>query len=109
MARDVPLRLRTRTKDFRRARQALKGRAVHPLLDILRRDATRFGPELAEAAHARGLAVTQKDGTTRAIPVTATPVILPAEEIRRRADSATLLSRATFKMAQATLKGPDSE
>lgn len=82
---------------------------MHPLLDILRTDAPRFGPALADAAYQRGLAVTLPDGATRAIPVTATPVILGADEIKRRADTATLLSRAAFKMAQATLRGPECE
>ncbi|MBX5481290.1 MAG: hypothetical protein IRZ16_05510 [Myxococcaceae bacterium] len=82
---------------------------MHPLLDILRLDAPRFGPKLADAALSRGLAVTQKDGSTRAIPVTATPVILPKAEIARRAQAATLLSRAAFKMARAILRSPDRE
>jgi hypothetical protein len=82
---------------------------VHPLIDILRAEATRFGPELARDAHTRGLAITRPDGATRPIPVTATPVILSGEEIRRRAEASTLLSRAAFKMAQATLAGTNRE
>lgn len=82
---------------------------MHPLLDILRLDARHFGPAMAQDAYERGLAVTQKDGTTRAIPVTATPVILTAEEIRRRVHASTLLSRATFKMAATVLGGEDKE
>lgn len=82
---------------------------MHPLSEILRDEASRFGPALARDAHARGLAITRPDGATRPIPVTATPVILPEREIRRRAEASTLLSRATFKMAQATLAGTDRE
>ncbi|HYX90556.1 MAG TPA: hypothetical protein VE782_03260 [Myxococcaceae bacterium] len=82
---------------------------MHPLVDLLRREARWFGQALAKDAHARGLAVTQADGTTRAIPVTATPVILPAEEIRRRVAASAVLSRATFKVAQAALAGPERE
>ena len=58
---------------------------MNELLEVLRRQAHHFGPELAHTAYKRGLAVTQKDGTTRPIPITATPVILDAAEIRRRA------------------------
>ncbi len=80
-----------------------------PLVDILRSGAPRFGPELAQAACARGLAVTKLDGSIRPIPVTATPVILPKDEILRRATVSTLLSRAALKMAHAVLAGPDRE
>ncbi|MFY0578829.1 hypothetical protein ACN28S_35200 [Cystobacter fuscus] len=58
---------------------------MQELLEVLRREAVHFGPELARTAYARGPAVTLKDGATRPIPVTATPVILDAAEIRRRA------------------------
>ena len=82
---------------------------MHALIDILRAEAKRFGPELARDAHTRGLAITRPDGATRAIPVTATPVILDGAEIQRRAEASTLLSRAAFKMAQATLGGANRE
>ncbi|MBF5041285.1 hypothetical protein FGE12_02725 [Aggregicoccus sp. 17bor-14] len=78
-------------------------------MDVLRRQARHFGPELARTAHARGLAVTQKDGSTRAIPVTATPVILEAAEIRRRAELSRHLATATVKMTRAMLGGALSE
>lgn len=93
---------------LRRA-QSRQATVHHPLVDLLRRDAPRFGPALAIDAHSRGLAVTQKDGTTRAIPVTATPIILPVAEIDRRAAAASLLSSAAFKMAESTLQSDDAE
>lgn len=80
---------------------------MHPLFELLKQAAGRFGPALAGDTHRHGLAVTLRDGTTRAIPVTATPVILPAQEIQRRARASALLSSAALKMAQATLGGPD--
>jgi hypothetical protein len=78
---------------------------VQEFLEVLRRQAVHFGPELARTAYARGLAVTQKDGSTRPIPVTATPVILEATEIRRRATLSAHLASATVKMARAVLGG----
>jgi hypothetical protein len=82
---------------------------VHELLEVLRRQASHFGSELAQTAYQRGLAVTQKDGTTRPIPITATPVILDAEEIKRRAGLAAHLSSAAVKMSGAVLGGSASE
>lgn len=79
---------------------------MHEFLDMLRQQAVHFGAELARTAYARGLAVTQKDGSTRPIPITATPVILDAEEIRRRAHLSAVLSSATLKMSRAALTGP---
>ncbi|MBM7115244.1 hypothetical protein [Archangium primigenium] len=76
---------------------------MHPFLDVLRQQAVHFGPGLARAAYARGLAVTQRDGTTRPIPVTATPVLLDAEEIHRRARLSAHLASATLKMTRAVL------
>jgi hypothetical protein len=78
---------------------------VNELLEVLRFQAPKFGAELAQLAYQRGLAVTQKDGTTRPIPVTATAVILDAAEIRRRSDLAAKLSTATMKMTEAVLNG----
>jgi hypothetical protein len=82
---------------------------VNELLEVLRFQAPKFGAELARTAYERGLAVTQKDGTTRPIPITATPVILDAAEIRRRAELAAKLSSATLKMADAVLNGGSKE
>jgi hypothetical protein len=78
---------------------------VNELLEVLRFQAPKFGAELARTAFQRGLAVTQKDGTQRPIPITATPVILEAAEIRRRAELSAQLSSATLKMAEAVLNG----
>jgi hypothetical protein len=78
---------------------------VDELLEVLRFQAPKFGAELAQTAYKRGLAVTAPDGTTLPIPITATPVILDAAEIRRRSDMAARLSSATQKMADAVLNG----
>ncbi|QRK07729.1 hypothetical protein JQX13_48405 [Archangium violaceum] len=82
---------------------------MQEFLEVLRRQAVHFGPELARTAYARGLAVTQKDGTSRPIPVTATPVILDAAEIRRRATLSAHLASATVKMTHALLAGARRE
>ncbi|NTX03695.1 hypothetical protein [Myxococcus llanfairpwllgwyngyllgogerychwyrndrobwllllantysiliogogogochensis] len=82
---------------------------MQELIDVLRHQARHFAPELSQLAYKRGLAVTQLDGTTRPIPITATPVILDAAEIRRRAELSARLSSATVKMARATLEGPDAQ
>ncbi|XHF28929.1 hypothetical protein NR792_12440 [Corallococcus exercitus] len=82
---------------------------MHELMDVLRRQAHYFGPELAKTAYQRGLAVTKPDGSTQPIPITATPVILDAEEIKRRALLSAKLASATMKMARAMLGGPDAE
>ena len=76
------------------------------LLQALRFDAKHFGPELANTAYARGLAVTSKDdGSTKPIPITATPVIIEGGELKRRQRIAELLSSATLKMSRAVLDG----
>jgi hypothetical protein len=82
---------------------------VQEFIDAVRSQARHIAPELAQLAYKRGLAVTQKDGTTRPIPITATPVVLDAAEIRRRAELSARLSSATVKMARALLDGPDAE
>ncbi len=74
------------------------------LYHALRRDAPRFGEALARAAAARGLQVTSAtDGTARAIPITATPVVVEPEEIASRVELAALLSGATLKMSRWVL------
>ena len=82
---------------------------VNELMQVLRRQAHHFGPELARTAYERGLAVTLKEGGTRPIPVTATPVVLEAAEIRRRAVLSAHLAQATVKMTRAMLGGADAE
>ncbi|HEX5749293.1 MAG TPA: hypothetical protein VFZ09_23895 [Archangium sp.] len=82
---------------------------MQELLEVLRRQAIHFGPELARTAYERGLAVTQKDGSTRPIPVTATPVILDAAEIRRRATLSAHLASATVKVTRAVLASEERE
>lgn len=74
------------------------------LFHALKWDAKRFGQELADTAYARGLAVTNKDdGTTKAIPITATPVIIDEAELRRRQELAARIASATVKMSRAVL------
>ncbi|WP_095992379.1 hypothetical protein [Cystobacter fuscus] len=82
---------------------------MQEFLEVLRREAAHFGPELARTAYARGLAVTLKDGATRPIPVTATPVILDAAEIRRRATLSAHLASATLKVTRTVLAGEQRE
>ncbi|OJH38485.1 hypothetical protein [Cystobacter ferrugineus] len=82
---------------------------MQEFLEVLRREAVHFGPELARTAYARGLAVTLKDGATRPIPVTATPVILDAAEIRRRATLSALLASATLKVTRTVLASEQRE
>src|SRR5258705_4675404 len=77
------------------------------LLAALKTGAKHFGPLLAERAHTRGLAVTNKaDGTTKPIPITATPVIISRAELDRRLRLSAHLASAGAKMAHALLTGP---
>jgi hypothetical protein len=74
------------------------------LLAALRQEAPRFGEALASLAFERGLAVTDRtDGTRRPIPVTATPVVVEPDELRRRQRLAARLSSATLKLARLVL------
>ncbi|MDC0708504.1 hypothetical protein POL68_08490 [Stigmatella sp. ncwal1] len=82
---------------------------MNELLEVLRRQGSHFGPELARTAFQRGLAVTKKDGTLQPIPITATPVILEAAEIRRRSELSARLASAALKMAEAVLAGSTQE
>lgn len=76
------------------------------LLAALENDAARFGEELAATAYQRGLAVTKKeDGSTKPIPITATPVILPALELARRQRLAAHIASATLKLSRLVLSG----
>lgn len=75
------------------------------LLFALKWDAKRFGQELADTAYQRGLAVTNKDdGTTKPIPITATPVLIDGDELKRRQGLAAKIASATLKMAHLVLK-----
>ncbi len=77
------------------------------LLTALRSDAKHFGPELAATAYGKGLAVTNRDdGTTKPIPITATPVIVTKRELDERLRLSALLSSAGAKVAHALMKGP---
>ncbi len=78
------------------------------LFHALTWDAKRFGQELADTAYARGLAVTDRDdGSTKAIPITATPVIIDEPELRRRQVLAAHIASATLKMSRAVLENPE--
>lgn len=75
------------------------------LFHALTWDAKRFGQELADTAYARGLAVTNKDdGSTRPIPITATPVLIEADELKRRQGLAAQIASATLKMSNLVLR-----
>ena len=80
---------------------------VLPQFQTLLRHAQAFAPRLAALAFQSGLAVTRADSTAQPIPVGATPVLLAAEEIRRRHHLAERLASAGFKMAQAVVQNPD--
>ncbi|WP_426751269.1 hypothetical protein [Myxococcus sp. Y35] len=82
---------------------------MQEFIDVLRSQARHIAPDLARLAYQRGLAVTRPDGTTRPIPITATPVVLDAAEIRRRAELSARLSSATAKVARALLQGSAAE
>lgn len=69
----------------------------------LRDDAPRFGQALARTAAERGLMVTALDGSTRPIPVTATPVLVEPAELARRVRLAASLSSATLKVSRLVL------
>ena len=78
---------------------------MHPLLEVLWRKGASGGSALARSAYAKGLAVTTPDGSTRPIPITATPVIVEQREIEWRAELSGLLSSAAVKMARSVLAG----
>jgi hypothetical protein len=75
----------------------------------LRPRAGAYATALAQEAFDRGLVTTAVDGTRRAIPPGATPVVLPARVIAERHVLARKLALAGFKMAQATVQGPSRE
>ncbi len=56
-----------------------------------------------------GLAVTRPDGSTQAIPITATPVVADRRQIQKRAELSARLSSAAVKMARAVLASKDRE
>jgi hypothetical protein len=75
----------------------------------LRPLADGYATALAREAFARGLVTTAADGTQKAIPPGATPVVLPARVIAERHALARKLALAGFRMAQATVQGPSAE
>lgn len=79
---------------------------MHALLEVLRAEAPSFGHLLARTSFAQGLAVTLKDGSTRPVPITATPVVIDRSELRRRAELSARLASASVKMSRAVLAGP---
>lgn len=70
------------------------------LLQRVREQLLPRGCELAAAAMQAGLAVTAADGSQRAIPIGALPVLLDAAEIARRTHLAAKLVAATAKAAR---------
>ena len=83
---------------------------VEKLLEALRWDARHFGPELANTAFTRGLAVTDKaTGEPRPIPITATPVVIAKAELQRRQQLSALLASAGLKMSRAICLGSAKE
>ncbi len=79
---------------------------LEDLRAALERGAPQFGPRLARLAAERGLAVTKKDdGSTKPIPITATPMVIDASELSRRQRLAALLASAGLKMSRAVLGG----
>jgi hypothetical protein len=86
-----------------------KPHTPHPLEEALAPHLSRIGPGLAATAYQRGLAVTQKDGTTRPIPITGTAVVVPRSELKRRVRLSAALASAGVKMAHAITQGPARE
>lgn len=85
---------------------AMTKAVMDELRAALERDASVFGPTLAQLAADRGLAVTKKeDGSIKPIPITATPVVIERAELIRRQRLAALLSSAGLKMSRAVLNG----
>lgn len=85
---------------------AMTKAVMDELRAALERDASMFGPTLAQLAAERGLAVTKKeDGSIKPIPITATPVVIERAELVRRQRLAALLSSAGLKMSRAVLNG----
>jgi hypothetical protein len=82
---------------------------VHEPFQDLRPLAGTYATALAREAFSRGLVTTGPDGTRRAIPPGATPVVLPARVIAERHMLAHRLATAGFKMAQATVLGPSPQ
>lgn len=86
---------------------ALTSFDAQALLATLRTSAPGFGETLAQTAYSRGLAVTNKDdGTTRPIPITATPVFIDRALLQARQRLAQHLSSATVKMSRHVMTTP---
>lgn len=82
---------------------------MQDLISAIEPYAKRFGPELASVAYSLGLAVTLPDGSTRPIPIAATPITVDVERIRHAAALSKQLSSAAYKMANFALSGPRRE
>jgi len=82
---------------------------VNDAFQDLRPRAGAYTTALAQEAFDRGLVTTAPDGTRKAIPPGATPVVLPARVIAERHLLARKLALAGFKMAQSTVQGPSRE
>lgn len=73
------------------------------------RDVPSWGTALARHAAASGLAVTRADGSQRAIPIGAYPVVVDDAEITRRSALAAMLVRATARAAHWRMAGSDRD
>ena len=82
---------------------------VTGLRAALRREAPHVGPELFHTAAERGLCFTNPDGSTRPLPIAATPVVLPKAELDRRVALAGHLAAAALKVSRATLESSAAE
>ncbi|HZH02231.1 MAG TPA: hypothetical protein VEY30_00520 [Myxococcaceae bacterium] len=78
--------------------------ALLPLRERLAAEAAHEGITLARRALGAGLAVTGEKKERHAIPLSATPVILDADDIRRRGELARSLGSASVKLAQAAVE-----
>jgi hypothetical protein len=81
----------------------------HPIDAIARAHAATLTKALSERTYARGLAVTQKDGSTRPIPTTVTPKVVEASEIRRACELSAHLATGGAKLARAVIDSPARE
>jgi len=82
---------------------------VQELIKAIQARAKEFGPKLAAQAYAQGLAVTLPDGTSRPIPIAATPIAVEVERVHGAASLSKQLSFAAFKMARFALNGAHRE
>lgn len=76
---------------------------METLLEVLEAHSSQLGPPLGQTAFKRGLAVTNRDGTRLAIPISLTPVVLAGDELNRRMRLTRHICSAAAKMARTLL------